>query len=74
MLFDEISTDEEIKELNNIVGIEGDYVQKPSYYWDAYGKTNFDIDKDIIPQRGTEKGYNLGNFTTNWYYKLIVIV
>lgn len=69
MLFDEISTDEEIKELNNIVGIEGDYVQKPSYYWDAYGKTNFDIDKDIIPQRGTEKGYNLGNFTTNWYYK-----
>ena len=35
MLFDEISTDEEIKELNNIVGIEGDYVQKPSYYWDS---------------------------------------
>lgn len=48
MLFDEISTDEEIKELNNIVGIEGDYVQKPSYYWDAYGKTNTDADRDEI--------------------------
>lgn len=48
MLFDEISTDEEIKELNNIVGIEGDYVQKPSYYWDAYGKSNLDVDKGYI--------------------------
>lgn len=69
MLFDEISTNEEIKELNNIVGIEGDYVQKPSYYWDAYGKTNFDIDKDIIPQRGTEKGYNFASFDDelDWY-------
>jgi hypothetical protein len=48
MLFDEVSTDEEIKQLNDIVGIEGDYVQKPSYYWDAYGKSNLDVDKGYI--------------------------
>ena len=68
MLFDAKCTDDEVKQLNDIIGIEGDYVQKPSYYWDAYGKTNFDIDKDIIPQRGTEKGYNFASFdnTTEW--------
>lgn len=37
MLFDEVSTDEEIKQLNDIVGIEGNYVQKTSlllgYTW-----------------------------------------
>lgn len=67
MLFDEISTDEEIKELNNIVGIEGDYVQKPDYYWDAYGKTNSDADRDTIQQRGIAVGdYDLTN--TNFAY------
>lgn len=62
MLFDEISTDEEIKQLNDIVGIEGGYVQKPPYYWDAYGKTNSDDDRSTIQQRGTAVGdYDLTN-------------
>jgi hypothetical protein len=62
MLFDEVSTDEEIKQLNDIVGIEGGYVQKPPYYWDAYGKTNLDEDKATIQQRGTAVGdYDLTN-------------
>lgn len=32
MLFPEISSEEEIKELNDIVGIEGGYVESPNYY------------------------------------------
>lgn len=69
MLFDAKCTDEEIKELNNIVGIEGDYVQKPDYYWDAYGKTNFDADRTTIQQRGVVKGYNFAPFDNelDWY-------
>lgn len=47
MLFDEISTDDKIKELNEYVGIEAK-VELPPYYWDAYGKTNSDADKDTI--------------------------
>lgn len=67
MLFDEVSTDEEIKQLNDIVGIEGGYVQKPPYYWDAYGKTNLDADKATIQQRGVAVGdYDLTN--TNFAY------
>lgn len=62
MLFDEVSTNEEIKQLNDIVGIEGGYVQKPPYYWDAYGKTNSDADRDTIQQRGIAVGdYDLIN-------------
>lgn len=38
MLFNEISTDDKIKELNEYVGIEAK-VELPPYYWDAYGKT-----------------------------------
>lgn len=48
MLFPEISSEEEIKELNDIVGIEGGYVERPEYYWDAYGKTNSDADRATI--------------------------
>lgn len=63
MLFDEVSTNEEIKQLNDIVGIEGGYVQKPPYYWDAYGKTNSDADRDTIQQRGVAVGnYDLTNY------------
>lgn len=47
MLFDEISTDEEIKGLNDIVGIVSK-VELPPYYWDTYGKTNTDADRDEI--------------------------
>lgn len=62
MLFDEVSTNEEIKQLNDIVGIEGGYVQKPPYYWDTYGKTNSDADRDTIQQRGVAIGdYDLIN-------------
>lgn len=39
MLFDNISTEDKIKELNEYVGIEAK-VELPPYYWDAYGKTN----------------------------------
>lgn len=47
MLFDEISTEAKIKELNEYVGIEAK-VELPPYYWDAYGKTNLDADKATI--------------------------
>ena len=62
MLFDEISTDEKIKELNEYVGIEAK-VELPPYYWDAYGKTNLDEDKATIQQRGVAVGdYDLTNY------------
>ena len=47
MLFDEISTDDKIKELNKYVGVEAK-VELPPYYWDTYGKTNSDADRDVI--------------------------
>lgn len=55
MLFDNISTDDKIKELNEYVGIEAK-VELPPYYYDAYGKTNFDADRDSIQQRGVAVG------------------
>lgn len=61
MLFDNISTDDKIKELNEYVGIEAK-VELPPYYWDAYGKTNLDEDKATIQQRGVAIGdYDLIN-------------
>lgn len=68
-IFDNVLPSDEIKQFNDIMGIEGDYVQKPDYYWDACGKTNFDIDKDIIQQRGIAKGYNFASFDDelDWY-------
>lgn len=62
MLFDEISTDDKIKELNKYVGIEAK-VELPPYYWDTYGKTNLDVDKATIQQRGVAIGdYDLTNY------------
>lgn len=62
MLFDSISTDDKIKELNEYVGIEAK-VELPPYYWDAYGKTNLDGDKATIQQRGVAVGdYDLINY------------
>lgn len=62
MLFDNISTDDKIKELNEYVGIEAK-VEKMPYYWDAYGKTNLDADKATIQQRGIAVGdYDLTNY------------
>lgn len=66
MLFDNVSTDDKIKELNEYVGVEAK-VQLPPYYWDAYGKTNSDADRDTIQQRGIAVGdYDLTN--TNFAY------
>lgn len=67
MLFDNISTDDKIKELNEYVGVEAK-VELPPYYWDAYGKTNSDADRDAIQQRGIAVGdYDLTNY--NHAYK-----
>ena len=61
MLFDDISTDDKILELNKYVGIEAKVELPP--YWDAYGKTNLDADKATIQQRGTAVGdYDLTNY------------
>lgn len=61
MLFDNISTDDKIKELNEYVGIEAKVELPP--YRDAYGKTNLDADKATIQQRGTAVGdYDLTNY------------
>lgn len=63
MLFDDISTDDKIKELNEYVGIEAK-VELPPYYWDTYGKTNLDADKATIQQRGVAIGdYDLTNYS-----------
>ena len=51
MSFPEISSEEEIKDLNDIVGIAGGYVEKPEYYWDCFGKTNDDPDRDAITEQ-----------------------
>ena len=40
MLFDEISTDDKIKELNTHIGITPK-VTLPNYYWDNYGKKEY---------------------------------
>lgn len=62
MLFDEISTDDKIKELNEYVGVEAK-IELPPYYWDAYGKTNLDADKATIQQRGVAVGdYDITNY------------
>lgn len=67
MLFDNVSTDDKIKELNEYVGIEAK-VELPPYYWDAYGKTNLDGDKATIQQRGVAVGdFDLTN--SNFAYE-----
>ena len=58
MLFPEISSEEEIQELNDIVGIEGGYVESPDYYWDAYGKKNTDTDRYRIADQVSKKAAN----------------
>lgn len=46
MLLPDVPDEEEIKELNDVMGIEGGYVESPNYYWDAYGKKNTDTDRN----------------------------
>lgn len=72
MLFDNISTDEEITELNRRIGVEAK-VSYPEYYWDAYGKTNddaTDIDgnRTVMPNKNenlAHLGLSLYNFAYN---------
>ena len=70
MLFDDISTDDKIKELNEYIGIEAK-VELPPYYWDAYGKTNLDEDKNYTANLGTVKDVievsQPAIFAENWY-------
>lgn len=50
MLFDEISTDDKIKELNTYIGITPK-VTLPNYYWDNYGKKNIDANRAYIDEQ-----------------------
>lgn len=50
MLFDEISTEDNIKRLNKYVGIEAK-VEIPNYYWDNYGKKNTDARRGYIDEQ-----------------------
>lgn len=50
MLFDEISTDNKIKELNTYIGITPK-VTLPNYYWDNYGKKNTDAKRGYIDEQ-----------------------
>lgn len=69
MLFDEISTDDKIKELNTYIGITPK-VTLPNYYWDNYGKKNTDAKRGYIDEQvslqntGTSvnplKNFNIG--------------
>lgn len=59
MLFDEISTPEKIRELNEIIGINP-IIETPPYYYDAYGKSNEDTNKAELTNLG-----NGGEHTLN---------
>ena len=50
MLFDEISTEAKIKELNTYIGITPK-VTLPNYYWDNYGKKNTDANRSYIDEQ-----------------------
>lgn len=65
MLLPEIPSSEDRTTINNWCGIEGDYVEKPEYYWDAHGKTNADLDRNTIKNRGTEQSLISNSSPTN---------
>lgn len=50
MLFDEISTDDKILELNTYIGITPK-VTLPNYYWDNYGKKNTDANRGYVDEQ-----------------------
>lgn len=50
MLFDEISTEDKIKELNTYIGITPK-VTLPNYYWDNYGKKNTDANRSYVDEQ-----------------------
>lgn len=61
ILFPEIPSDADRTTINNWVGIEAK-VELPSYYWDAYGKTNLDADRGYIKD---QVSLQLNNDNTN---------
>lgn len=65
MLLPEIPSSEDRTTINNWCSIEGDYVEKPEYYWDAHGKTNADPDRNTIKNRGTEQSLISNSSPTN---------
>lgn len=68
MLFPDVPNEEEIKELNEVMGIEGGYVESPDYYWDAYGKSNSDADRATIIDQVSKEAANAltaNNFAFN---------
>lgn len=70
MLFDEISTDDKIKELNTYIGITPK-VTLPNYYWDNYDKKNTDakrgyIDEQVSLQKTGTSVNPLENFNINY--------
>lgn len=70
MLFDEISTDDKIKELNTYIGITPK-VTLPNYYWDNYGKKNTDakrghIDEQVSLQKTGTSVNPLENFNISY--------
>lgn len=68
MLFPDVPNEEEIKELNEVMGIEGGYVESPNYYWDAYGKSNSDADRATIIDQVSKEAANAltaNNFAFN---------
>lgn len=50
MLFDEISTEAKIKELNTYIGITPK-ITLPNYYWDNYGKKNTDANRGYVDEQ-----------------------
>lgn len=68
VLFNEISSPEKIKELNDIIGIDNSkYDVAPPYYYDTYGKTNNTPDRNVLINMGTDGSHdlNLLNFGFN---------
>lgn len=70
MLFDEISTEAKIKELNTYIGITPK-VTLPNYYWDNYGKKNTDanrghVDEQISLQKTGTSVNPLENFNISY--------
>lgn len=61
ILLPEIPSDADRTTINNWAGIEAK-VELPSYYWDAYGKTNLDADRGYIKD---QVSLQLNNDNTN---------
>lgn len=61
ILLPEIPSDADRTTINNWAGIEAK-VKLPSYYWDAYGKTNLDADRGYIKD---QVSLQLNNDNTN---------